>query len=165
LCAHQKALDLLGFLESLKNLIGNSIRNKARNAQRDTWTFRGLGSRAVQPPTSPTDPTTVIADPAIRRDGACPIRTTTTTENEKMNFMQDPAAFADWFARAYGEPPPDELPDQRERLLHLEGYYRGLCRLSRRGGGYAVFDECSGEWLTFADLDAFEREIEARSNQ
>lgn len=35
--------------------------------------------------------------------------------------MSDPATFANWFSQAYGEPPPDKLPDTRERLLHFEG--------------------------------------------
>ena len=79
--------------------------------------------------------------------------------------MNDTAAFANWFSRAYGEPMPDELLDPRERRLHLEGYYLGLCRLSRCGVGYTAFDECSGEWLAFADLDAVERELKTPSNQ
>jgi hypothetical protein len=79
--------------------------------------------------------------------------------------MHDPAAFANWFSRAYGEPPLDELPDLRERLLHLEGYYHGMCRLRRAGIGYTVFDERSDEWLAFADLDAVECELKARSIQ
>jgi hypothetical protein len=79
--------------------------------------------------------------------------------------MHDTAAFANWFSQAYGEPPPDELPDPRERLLHLEGYYLGLCCLSRRGSGYTALDECSDKLLAFVDLDAVERELKTRSNQ
>jgi hypothetical protein len=79
--------------------------------------------------------------------------------------MNDPATFAKWFSQVYGEPAPDELPDLRERLLHLEGYYLGVCRLRSERHGYTAFDECSGEWLDFADLDVVERDLKTRAIQ
>jgi tRNA(Arg) A34 adenosine deaminase TadA len=44
LCVHQKRPDLLGFSSHPEKFIGSSIRNEARNAQLDPWTFRGLCS-------------------------------------------------------------------------------------------------------------------------
>src|SRR6266436_8960258 len=44
LCVHQKRPDLLGFSSHPEKSIGSSIRNEARNAHLDPWTFRGLCS-------------------------------------------------------------------------------------------------------------------------
>jgi hypothetical protein len=109
---------------------------------------------------------------ATASDGVRLLKPTTTKLNRRtlpMNWnlntlRDDPAAFKNWCSQAYGEPKP-ELPDLRERLLHVEGYYLGLICLQRCGAGYTAFDECSEEWLAFADLDAVERDLEMRANQ